>query len=112
MPSTINGIGTWYWGKQNIIARNSACEFCGGFGQLKSYDTTLYFVAVFIPLIPLGRKRVLDDCPHCQKHRVISLNKWEKQKTESLMSGISEWQADRGNVEKAVRAVGLTIGYH
>ena len=57
MPSTVNGIGTWYYGKDNLVTRNDRCEFCGNYGELKSYDTTLYFVVVFIPLIPLGRKR-------------------------------------------------------
>ena len=50
MPSTVNGIGTWYYGKSNLVTRNDTCEFCHNYAELKSYDTTLYFVVVFIPL--------------------------------------------------------------
>src|SRR5438067_26474 len=95
MPSTINGIGTWYWGKTHILTRNDTCEFCKSYGQLSSYDTTLYFVVFFLPVIPLGRKRILNQCPRCRRHRAISLKKWEEQKTASLVSALQAWQADR-----------------
>ena len=26
MPQTVNGIGTWYWGKTNIQTRRGECE--------------------------------------------------------------------------------------
>src|SRR5690348_9900907 len=100
MPSTINGIGTWYWGKRNILTRNGSCEFCGSYRQLTSYDTTLYFTVFFIPIVPLGRKRVLNQCPGCSRHRAIPLKKWEQQKTESLMAAIEAWQQDKADPEK------------
>ncbi len=59
MPSVINGIGTWYYGKRNIHRFRAGCEFCNRVGDLESYDTTLYFVVVFIPVIPIGKKRIL-----------------------------------------------------
>src|SRR2546423_9699551 len=112
MPGTVNGIGTWYWGKTNIITRNDRCEFCGQYRQLISYDTTLYFVVVFLPVIPLGREHVIDECPACRRHRVASLKKWEQTKTQSLMKALEEWQAERANAEKARKAVGVTIAFH
>src|SRR5215212_8490149 len=105
MPHTVNGIGTWYWGKTNILTRNAQCEFCGGYRLLSSYDTTLYFVVLFIPLIPLGRKRILDQCPACTKHRALPLKKWEQQKTAALVGALEAWQADRSNPAKARDAV-------
>ena len=112
MPSTVNGIGTWYWGKTNIITRNDRCEFCGQYQLLSSYDTTLYFVVFFLPVIPLGRKHIIDECPACRRHRVASLKKWEQTKTQSLMKALEEWQAERANAEKARKAVGVTIAFH
>ncbi len=111
MPSRINGIGTWYWGKNNIITRNAKCEFCGNPGQLISFDTTLYFTFLFLPIIPLQRKRVLSQCPRCRRHRVIPLKKWEEQKTTALVDALNAWQADRGNADKARQAVNVTVGY-
>src|SRR5688572_19651040 len=112
MPTTINGVGTWHLGKRNIVMRTDTCEFCGNQGVLSSYDTTLYFVVVFVPLIPLGSKRVIDECPRCKRYRSISLRKWDRQKTQSLMDALGEWQADRGNADKASKAIGVTIAYH
>jgi tetratricopeptide (TPR) repeat protein len=111
MPHTINGIGTWYWGKRNILTRDAACEFCGSYRQLSSYDTTLYFTVLYIPLVPLGRKRVVNQCPGCTRHRAIPLKKWEAQKTESLMAAISAWQQDKSSAEKAKQAMGVAIGF-
>src|SRR4051812_16732236 len=58
MPFIINGIGTWYYGKRHIHTYDGTCQFCGQVGPLASYDTTLFFVVVFLPVIPLGRKRI------------------------------------------------------
>ena len=46
--------------------------------MLTSYDTQLFFVILFIPLIPLGHKRVIDQCSHCRRHRVLNLEKWNE----------------------------------
>lgn len=80
MPHMVNGIGTWYWGKDHLHVEKGTCPSCSGFTELKSYDTTLYFVVFFLPIIPLGKKRVLFDCSSCRKHRVMPLSEWETQK--------------------------------
>jgi tetratricopeptide (TPR) repeat protein len=77
VPTTINGIGTYYYGKKNLQKRKGTCTECRRFTELSSYDTTLWFVVIYIPLIPLGRKHVLDECSSCHKHRVASLKDWE-----------------------------------
>lgn len=80
MPHTVNGIGTWYVGKRNVHRLKAVCEFCRSLVQLESYDTTLCFVVIYLPLIPLSRKRILGDCPKCRRHRVMPLKEWERQK--------------------------------
>jgi predicted Zn-dependent protease len=112
MPQTINGIGTWYWGKDNLITRNGACEFCGKQVELKSYDTTLYLVAVYIPLIPLGRKRVFDACPKCRRHRVVPLSKWQQMRADAIVQVSQAWQANRKDPEKAAAVVNTIVGFH
>src|SRR5215211_384795 len=101
MPHTINGIGTWYWGKSNLLVQDSTCKLCGSFARLTSYDTTLYFVVFFLPVIPLGRKRIIQKCPLCQRHRVVPLHKWEANKTEAIVETINEWRAQPGDSAKA-----------
>jgi tetratricopeptide (TPR) repeat protein len=77
MPATYNGIGTHYYGKRNVLARTGTCPHCHRTASLVSYDTRLWFVIVFIPVAPLGRKRIVDQCSACRRHYAMDLEKWE-----------------------------------
>ncbi|CAG0966541.1 hypothetical protein PHYC_01015 [Phycisphaerales bacterium] len=112
MPHVVNGIGTWYWGKRNISTRRDRCAQCGAVGDLRSYDTTLFIVVFFVPLIPLGGKRILDECPKCTRHSAASLAKWEKAKDEALEKSGAALLDDPDNHEKTIAAIGTTIAYH
>lgn len=46
MPASINGIGTKYYGKRDLLEDGS-------------YITTVWVIFIFIPIIPLGSFRVL-----------------------------------------------------
>src|SRR4051812_37050312 len=78
MPTTVNGIGTHDYGKKNRSVRTGVCGSCHRVGALESYDTRLWFVIVFIPVIPLGRKRIIDKCPHCTRHMAASADAYEQ----------------------------------
>lgn len=93
MPQVVHGIGTWYYGRSNCHTIRSRCEFCNSVTELTSYDTTLYFVIVFVPIIPLGKKRILDACKVCQKHRYVSLKEWERMKQEQMTATLSQLAA-------------------
>ena len=94
MPSTVNGIGTHYYGKKNPDARVAECPFCHRTVELKSYDTRLWFVVVFIPIIPLGRKRIIDQCPACTRHYAIDLEKWETTKQLNISGVLDEFRSN------------------
>lgn len=111
MPYTLNGFGTWYWGKTNIHRRNAACEFCNNYGELASYDTTLYVVALFIPLVPLKKVHVLDECPACRKHRAVKLREWEALRDKTLSETLAAYSADIRNESKAIAAVQAAIQF-
>lgn len=111
MPQVHDGIGTWYYGKRNIFARKGVCEFCHAVTNLTSYDTTLFFVVFFVPLIPLSRKRILDQCGQCKKHRVLKLAEWEKQKAsvfDDLTDTLKKGSDARGAI---VEALGAASGF-
>jgi tetratricopeptide (TPR) repeat protein len=97
MPTVYNGIGTWYYGRQRILRRKATCEFCKRLGELESFDTTLYFVVFFVPLLPLSRKRVLNQCPSCKRHRVTSLRQWEAAKAADIARLLEKLQANPDN---------------
>jgi tetratricopeptide (TPR) repeat protein len=111
MPTVINGTGTWYYGKRRIYRRRGVCGFCNRLGELDSYDTTLYIVFFFIPLVPLGQKRILDACPSCRRHRVAPLKTWEASKAadiDRLLEKLKENPDDRDTI---VSGLGLAAAY-
>jgi tetratricopeptide (TPR) repeat protein len=93
MPATYNGIGTHYYGKKNVERRDGACPHCGAHVQLSSYDTRLWFVVVFIPVIPLGRKRIVDQCPSCTRHFAVDADKWETSKQLEISGAQEKFRA-------------------
>ncbi len=78
MPTLINGMGSSYFGRRDARVRQDVCEFCGKKVSLRSYETTKWFVLGFIPICPLGDKMILDMCPRCTGHRVLSLKEWDR----------------------------------
>jgi len=111
MAYTLNGIGTWYWGKKNIHTNIGTCDACKSSGNFRSFDATKYFVFLHIPIIRLGRQRVIDECPKCQTHREISLKIWDENKRKDIASVISELRNDPNNPEKAKKALGAIVTY-
>ncbi len=110
MPSTYNGTGTHYYGRRNAVARPATCSQCNNYGNLVSYDTRLWFVVFFIPVIPLGRKRVIDQCPRCTRHYIMDLAKWEAQKQLDV-SGAAEKFRDEPTPDAAIAVHQNLVGY-
>ncbi len=89
MPATINGFGTGYVGKRNIETRRGVCEFCGREADIRSYDTWYCFVVLFVvPVIPLGRRHILNECSSCQQHRAIPLKEWNENREQTIREGM------------------------
>lgn len=92
MPYSINGIGTHYYGHRNKTVRQGVCEACHALGQLESYETRLWFVIVFIPVIPLKRLRIIDQCPHCRRHYAANPDEWESARQLSVSDSLSRYR--------------------
>ena len=111
MPITYNGVGTRYVGHTNAESRPAACPHCRRPVNLTSYDTRLWFVVFFIPIVPLVRKRIIDQCPSCRRHYVMPLDQWEASKQLSISGAMSEFRDDP-TPEKAIAAHRQLIGFH
>ena len=111
MPSTYNGIGTHYYGKKNIHKRTGACSQCRRAGELTSYDTRLWFVVFFIPIIPLGRKRIVDYCRACTRHYAVDADKWETAKQLEISGALEKYRANP-TPEDAIAAHQQLINFH
>lgn len=95
MPTTYNGVGTHYYGKKNLHKRNAPCPHCGQQVELTSYDTRLWVVFIFIPIFPLGRKRILDQCPACTRHFAVEAEKWETAKQLELSGAQDKYRSSQ-----------------
>jgi tetratricopeptide (TPR) repeat protein len=111
MPTVVNGIGTWYYGKRRLHRLKGVCGFCGGVGDLESYDTTLFFVVLFIPLLPLGKKRILEKCPSCQQHRALPLKEWEAHKAQDIDRLLARLQENPDDRDTILEALALAASY-
>jgi tetratricopeptide (TPR) repeat protein len=111
MPTTVNGIGTHYYGKSNRTVRKGACRACGSVGELQSYDTRLWFVVVFIPVIPLGRKTIIDECPACRRHFVTNQDEYAMARQLSLSGAREQFREDPA-AETAVAVHAQMLGFH
>lgn len=109
MPWSINGIGTHYYGKSNVYTHQGACEGCQYQGELSDYNCRLWFVIFFIPIFPLGRKRITDHCPSCSQHRAMSANQYEQFQQEAIQEGMKEFQEATDKAEAAVKLHGAYV---
>ena len=111
MPTTYNGIGTHYYSKRNVETRVNVCQQCGREGTLTSYDTRLWVVIVFIPVFPLERKRIIDQCSHCSRHYAINLHKWQTA-GQLEISGADETYRSSPTAENAIALHQKLLAFH
>ena len=102
MPTTINGIGTQYYGRKNPRVYSGICESCRRQVRLTDYETGYYIVVLFIPVIPLGKKKIIGECSACRRHRVMPLKEWERIKEENLESGLANLAENMDDPSKAL----------
>jgi tetratricopeptide (TPR) repeat protein len=111
MPYVVNGVGTWYYGKRRIHRLQGVCDFCNRVGEQQSYDTTLYFVVVFVPLLPLSRKRILQECPSCKRHRVVALKQWEDAKAKDVANLLEQLKQNPDDRDTILQGLALAVSY-
>ena len=111
MPYTMNGVGTAYWGKAERTFRRDTCGHCGNVADLASYDTTKYFVVIFLPLIPLGKVRVFDECPSCRRHQVMKLSRWESMRESEVGEALAAFRRQSSDAGVATRVLQICAAY-
>lgn len=102
MPYTVNGVGTTYFGTWNRQTQDGVCESCHRRGKLISYETWHCICVLFIPLIPLGKKQILDYCPSCSRHRVLPFKDWVKIRDQAIGETATQFSASPDDPDKAM----------
>ncbi|MEO0588253.1 MAG: tetratricopeptide repeat protein, partial [Planctomycetota bacterium] len=102
----------WGWGsfnRRNHTAIRATCEHCGKLGMLKSHDVTRYFSLYFIPLIPLGTKRIIHECPACKMAREMPITEWTRLQRDELFPAIEAIERSATNRDTAIQAIGAAV---
>jgi|GEM_PF-955922 len=111
MPTTVNGIGTRYAGRSNVEITQGQCEHCHRVTSLETYETRLWFCFLYIPLIPLGRKQILDYCQACTWHRAINWSEWDRIRSEAISESASTLREQQESPEAGLQMLGTLIGF-
>lgn len=112
MPHTVNGIGTWYYGKKDRMRRTGMCEFCKRITTLQSYQTREFIVVLFIPIIPLRRFKILNDCAVCRQHRRIPFAKFEEMYRADVEQAKAAVAANPNDIDALERLCGTMLAWH
>ena len=83
MRTTFNGVGPRYVGRHDPTARAGVCSHCGREATLESFDTREWFALARVPLVPLGRYHVLDQCSLCTRHQRFLAPIWEEMRAQA-----------------------------
>lgn len=110
MPTTYNGCGTWYYGRGNVEQHQGSCQLCNHFTTLTSYDTRLWVVVLMIPVIPVKRLRIIEECAACRRHRAMPLRDWNDAHAR-LEAGIANYRQSPTDATLAREAVAACVGY-
>ena len=110
MPTTVNGVGTRYFGRKNRSTRTDACRHCGRLADLESFDTRLWFVILFIPVIPLGRKRVIDSCSLCGLHVALDAGSYALAREEQIIQAVKRFR-DAPSVNNALQGHATLVAF-
>lgn len=65
----------------------------------------------WIPLIPSGRKRVMEMCPSCKTGRQMGLRAYNKAKSKALSDAVASLKSEPDNPEAAVSALQTFMAY-
>ncbi len=108
----INRFETDYIGKNNLNAHFCRCSGCNRLTQLYSYDTR-HFVKFFnLPIIPLKRYHVLDECPHCGQRGITTARKFAKDRKQNLAEMMAGFASDADNPENCAHALHTLMVYN
>lgn len=86
--------------KRQRLENRDWCEHCGKRFRLMSYTAREFFHLYFIPFIPLGRIRVINKCPRCEKYYSMHIKKVRDAVAEA--SAAAEQALAAGNVEETI----------
>lgn len=94
--------GTMFLTEKRLRQRTDKCQFCGQVRTISSFEGFKVFHIYGVPLIPLGKKKVLNKCKGCKRYLQLSISKWNELRTKELARAQETYAADRNDPQKAL----------
>ena len=79
--------------------------------MLQNYETRLWFTVVFIPLIPLQKKQILNYCPVCSRHYAPSATEWAKVQDNSIGEATQQLTSNPNSIEAGLKLFNTLAGF-
>lgn len=100
------------WGRYHFFKRNrrqfiSRCVSCQRVAAQDSFDTIAWAHLYFIPLLPMGRKRILAKCTSCAMFTQTSLTIWQAERSAALYAVEQRYGREPAQLDYALEALEL-----
>lgn len=103
---------TEFIGKSNISSNFCRCDTCKRLTMLSTYSTTRFAKMLNMPLFPLGKFRMVDECPQCGNRGVTSARKYEKERKRNLSLMMDGFASEADNPENCAHALHTLMIYN
>ncbi len=102
---------TEYIGKSDITTHFCRCDACHRLTMLSTYSTTRFAKLVNIPLLPIGKFRMVDECPQCGNRGVTSARKYAKERQRNLDLMMEGFASEPDNPQNCAHALHTLMVY-
>ncbi|MCB9855817.1 MAG: hypothetical protein H6818_09025 [Phycisphaerales bacterium] len=104
----------WIWGWSYYFIRNAhfvhgTCSQCRQYRPLLCYDAIQFFTFCFVPLFPVERHRITQECPQCEVGTRVSYSKYRRFLTKEVEPAISDACDRPSDKEAAKRALAMCL---
>ena len=94
--------------KTNSQKLIDVCQLCHNTAELESYEATEFFHIYFLPIIPLGKKKIINKCSHCGNYREMSYRRWQEHRLKK-MTNAKDMFEQHDNTETAILLYEVTL---
>lgn len=102
------------WGWNYFFRKNhrfvvDVCDHCQQTASLACYDALYFFTLYYCPIIPLGRRRVLRECPHCKFGVRMPMREYDALIASEFESALQDLTRRPSDKEAAGKALSIAI---
>jgi tetratricopeptide (TPR) repeat protein len=104
--------GKNFYGKTNVVSHYADCTSCRKQSVLSSYTTENCLHVFNLPVLPLGRIHITDECPYCGHYTAISHRTYRKTRKKDLAVMMEAFTADADNPDSTLNGLQTLMVYN